>query len=110
MYRQWAHPLPHSERRADRFVRDLLLASRQFLLGKFQFEPLQRYVLSHSDSPIVRQAVIDFRSRRTRSGPIFMWSAAALTIAPTSPLGVSGNRRRTDRSRWRTWNICRYVP
>jgi hypothetical protein len=61
VFRQWAHSLQHGERKVDRFLRDVLGASRQFLLGKFQFDPLQRYIIDHASSPVVRQAISDFQ-------------------------------------------------
>ena len=38
VFRQWANNLPPGERRADRFVRDIVTACRQFLLDRFRFE------------------------------------------------------------------------
>ncbi len=57
VFRQWGTGAPQGERRADRFVRDIMTACRQFLLDKFQFEPLQRYIVDRAVSPLVKQAV-----------------------------------------------------
>jgi hypothetical protein len=61
VYRQWAHGAQASDRRVDKFLRDVLLASRQFLLGKFQFAPLNRYIVEHAASQTVQQGVVDFQ-------------------------------------------------
>jgi Tubulin like/AAA domain len=57
VFRHWGNNVPQGERRADRFVRDIMSACRQFLLEKFQFEPLQRYIIDRSGSALVKQAI-----------------------------------------------------
>ncbi len=59
VFREWAHNVPQAERRADRFVRDMMSACCQFLLGKFQFEPIQRYIVTRATSPIVKKSLHD---------------------------------------------------
>jgi hypothetical protein len=57
VFRQWANNLPPGERRADRFVRDIVTACRQFLLDRFRFEAFHPYILSRADLPLVKKAV-----------------------------------------------------
>ncbi len=57
VYRQWAHNVPASERRVDRFVREVMAASRQYLFDKFQFDDIQRYVTDRANTPLVKDAI-----------------------------------------------------
>src|SRR5258708_25910863 len=65
VFRQWAHGLPSSERGADRFLQDTHGARTQLLLGKFQFDTLQRYIVGHVKSPLVHKAVTEFQKAAT---------------------------------------------
>ncbi|MEP7288930.1 MAG: tubulin-like doman-containing protein [Chloroflexota bacterium] len=105
VYRQWAGNLPHSERRVDRFIRDVLSASRQFLLGKFQFDSLQRYILGHAASSFVQHAVVDFQkaalpqmspARETSGWTTHEWLRAVPQLAKLLPSAAGSPWKRLN--------------
>jgi hypothetical protein len=57
VFRQWANGVPQNERRVDRFVRDIMVACRQFLFEKFEFESLPQYMASRAKLPLTREAL-----------------------------------------------------
>jgi hypothetical protein len=82
LYRQWSTTQPAGERRVDRFLRDLLMTSRNSLMGSLQFAPLGQYIAQNIANSNVQQALIDIQksalpqwlpSRETTGWSLYEW-------------------------------------
>lgn len=61
VWRAWAATVPATDRRVDKFLRDLKLACRLTLMQSFQFTTLSGFLEERRDNPIIRQALVDIQ-------------------------------------------------